>query len=1625
MGWIKDNIVDPVADAFRDSFQAVGDFFQDPLGAVEDLFNATLDIMTFGMWSYAKDALRGFAAGLIPEQTYQDRERTVRSAQEPRQVIYGQTRVGGQLVYIEDQGKDNIVLWQCFVLAGHECEEIVAVYADKEIVATSNGPGVNGTMVRPSNSYGDNILCWSVHGNRSTAFIPVVNVASTDSSYNGSFSPPNWTADHKLSYQTYVWVNLIFDKDTFGDRGLPKFTFEVKGKNNIYDPRTVTQIYTDNHALIMMDILRWDRMFYEPFANIDVQGFEEAANIADQLVASGVGTTEKRYTVNGTFKFQAVPLEILQSVARAGAAFPYFDVSSGKWKVSPGAYQAPVMTFDESDLVGGLSFQAGPSKQSRHNVAKGTYIDASQDYEAVGFSELYISTYVTDDLEVLEKSYDFPWTNSGTMARRLAKIDIERNRFGISCKAVFKFRALRLTPGDRIELTVARLGWTPKIFRVEAVEVSFGSGVALDLREDDPAIYAWAEGDALALDAPPAISIPDGLSISAPANIAFTEEVFLSTGGEPRGQVNITWDDQPSALAYDVQFRKQGAASWIDAASFWQDNTIAVRDLTDGIYDFRVRSTSRLGLRSAWAQVSYTLAGLTSDDVTAVGLQELVNTPASPDARFSTVVVNVGAPADPDFDHALIEYKRLTDPQWTPVGPTDDSHEARVVLQADGSNYQFRAFSMATTGIKSSSSVTATISLSNATDFEAPDIWDKIEVPPVHGLELSGQGNDTEFAGRHAKFEWRKTTVGQWLPIGSEGFAGASGGNLDQYFRDYQVEVWADNKIVRTEFVYDPVYTYTFEKNAEDYRREKGSAGAWRNFELRVYCRSRAGGLSEKPARLAVSNPPPSALSALSVIPGYSVIEIAYLRPEDLDFAGVDIWVSTTQGFDPDATEATATVSDNSFVAGGLNDGTPYYVRLRPFDLFGRTGTSTSAEFAVTTKTGQNLSGLSGWAYEVSPVSRTFIQNNIEGGAIDLGDPVVGGQLGTTKLADLAVEAGKLADGAVDLSGLKITGQLAGINLADAAVSTSKLADLSVEAAKLAGSSVTSTKIANLAVGTAAIANAAITNAKIGNLAVDTAQIADAAIISAKIANLAVGTAAIDTAAVTNAKIANLAVDTAKIADAAIQSAKIGDLQVTDAKIVDLTAAKLTTGTLNATQTITSEGVIRAVDSIATPQYQAGIGPLAIDSTTYLMWAYDSGAAIGEKLKFGLDELGNLFVKGNITGSTGRFGNATKYIEFDGSTLTVATNAIGSGSSDAGLNSLALGAGASAGGDDAIALGVNAQAAANFSITFGTAVSGGGQGSVAIGFQSAVADAYSVGLGFQASTFASGVAIGNAASGQSESVSIGKSASAGSSKSIAIGSLAVTNSNGSATPGPMLVIGSDATAYPSSTIIGHGAATANIGATVIGHSADCQGDQGIAIGNDANVFGQNAVRIGRSGNASGQNSGAFGELCFASGYNSINFFGSEPTSGGGTTSNTVSTASEFRLGNSQHSIVVPGNFSVTGTKNFRIPNPLDNENYIYHSSYEGPVAGGNIYRHRVGVRDGHGVVTLPEYFSAINEDTMVICQAERHFGRAYGEISGNECRVTADADGDYSIIIFGTRCDPAARRGWKGDIRAN
>lgn len=409
----------------------------------------------------------------------------------------------------------------------------------------------------------------------------------------------------------------------------------------------------------------------------------------------------------------------------------------------------------------------------------------------------------------------------------------------------------------------------------------------------------------------------------------------------------------------------------------------------------------------------------------SVTVAELTNTPRSANANLSTIEVSVQPPSVSSYKYALVEYREKGQQGWFEVGPA--SPEVGFVVPSDGKTYEIRARGASLSGNVVPDAPIQEITTTKVLNAEPgdQDVDDVVEVPNVHGLELFEQGNDAVFGGRDAKFVWRKTSVTEWLEMGSEGQLGASRGSLDLYFKDYQVEVWAGGSLARTEWVVDPAFVYTYEKNAEDYARELGQAGAWRAFECRVYCRGRQNQLSAQAAKLAVENVAPELPDAITVSASFRSLQIDYDPPEDLDYKETRVWLSQSEGFTPGPANQVAQAYGGPVVIAGLADNTEYFLRFATYDAFGQG--SVSQEFSVTTPSlaAAEVEGLSPWA-TVTDADKAFIDANLDDNAIEgtkivklTASKIVTGTLAATEKISVAGQVESVVGDAVATLGPK------------------------------------------------------------------------------------------------------------------------------------------------------------------------------------------------------------------------------------------------------------------------------------------------------------------------------------------------------------------------------------------------------------------------------------------------------------------------------------------------------------------------------------------------------------------------------------------------------------------------------
>ena len=80
------------------------------------------------------------------------------------------------------------------------------------------------------------------------------------------------------------------------------------------------------------------------------------------------------------------------------------------------------------------------------------------------------------------------------------------------------------------------------------------------------------------------------------------------------------------------------------------------------------------------------------------------------------------------------------------------------------------------------------------------------------------------------------------------------------------------------------------------------------------------------------------------------------------------------------------------------------------------------------------------------------------------------------------------------------------------------------------------------------------------------------------------------------------------------------------------------------------------------------------------------------------------------------------------------------------------------------------------------------------------------------------------------------------------------------------------------------------------------------------------------------------------------------------------------------------------------------------------------YRYKITTQNCSATLQLPDYYKFLNEDDQVWVTPACHFGSAYGKVNAAQTCVefTSNCDGDYNVLLIGTRKDIDAQKGWRG-----
>ena len=565
--------------------------------------------------------LTAASRALMPKpnvESGQVRGRQVSSRQpvSPREIVYGRSRKGGTIVFLHtsdnpnSENPKNGYLHIVIVVATHEVESIGNIYFDSELAIPEGSTGGTG-------DYENRASCTRRLGTAGQSAISSLVTASDGL----------WSSQHRLNGCAYIYVRLVYDRDVYPS-GMPNITCDVFGKNDIYDPRYGIRRYSDNAALCLADYMSLVALGIgaeigdEDGVNSDA--LIAAANVCDERVTEPDGTENRRYRCNGVVTLDQSPKTIIEAMMTAMSGQAAWQ--AGQWFIYAGAYRTPTLEFTSDDFAGDLSLQTRTSRQENFNGVRGQFIAPANDWQPDDFPAYQSSVYVAEDGG--DENWDdisLPFTIYSGAAQRLAKIYLERKRRQQKVNVPGKLGMWRATVGENVNLTYSRFGFSSKPFEVQGVSLSIEGNVltpSLVLQETSPLVYDHTASEFEIYEAAPQTTLPSAFDLEPPTGIAVEENLYQTrNSGGLKTEVTVYWEASTSASVaqYQVEASNDNGVTW-QILGRTSNTSFDARDWQPGMWLWRVKAVSNLGVSSDYDTVSLEVFGLAAAPVDITNL---------------------------------------------------------------------------------------------------------------------------------------------------------------------------------------------------------------------------------------------------------------------------------------------------------------------------------------------------------------------------------------------------------------------------------------------------------------------------------------------------------------------------------------------------------------------------------------------------------------------------------------------------------------------------------------------------------------------------------------------------------------------------------------------------------------------------------------------------------------------------------------------------------------------------------------------------------------------------------------------------------------------------------------------
>lgn len=520
----------------------------------------------------------------------------------PKQVVYGHTQAFGSVVF-KEVSRDNRLLNVVVVFACHECHQFNAIKFNDQFVSfppeALNTPTLTDVHTLPGDFYSGYTSIETRLGRPGqTAFQSLVAEGI------------GWDDYHTLDGHTAIYFRLGWNQDKY-QGGEPNYSVIMDGKL-VENPVLEVTGWSNNAALVIRDYLKnteFGRSASSAEINQDVN--EASIAICFESVAKVDGGLEQRYSIDGTFRTDRQPIDILG--AMAGAMAGSISFIGGQWYIIAGAWYPPTVSFDENDYRSFPKLQTLTSARDAFSAVKGTFISEAKNYAPDDYPAV-----VSPALDVLNggervfAELNLEFTQSPSAAQRIARIFLLRAWQELAAQASFKLGAWICIPSDVTSHSLAVLGWAAKPFEIMDMSVgtkesnSEGSSaleIDMTIKETAASVYVWDTSMEIYVDTAPNTTLPSTFNVIPASNLVATErkEATRDASGV-KIFVDLTWTASPDGFvtsggSYYIEWKLVDATEWNQGARV-NVTHYTLDDQAPGRYNYRVRSINVVGVTS-------------------------------------------------------------------------------------------------------------------------------------------------------------------------------------------------------------------------------------------------------------------------------------------------------------------------------------------------------------------------------------------------------------------------------------------------------------------------------------------------------------------------------------------------------------------------------------------------------------------------------------------------------------------------------------------------------------------------------------------------------------------------------------------------------------------------------------------------------------------------------------------------------------------------------------------------------------------------------------------------------------------------------------------------------------------